>query len=84
MLQNYYDAMAICRDYGPPDFFITFTCNPKWPEIAEGILETGQKPTDRADIVVRVFNLKLDELLQDIRNGTFFGPCNAGTFPTYL
>jgi hypothetical protein len=80
MLQNYYDGMAICRDYGPPDFFITFTCNPKWPEIAEGILEAGQRPTDQADIIVRVFNLKLEELLHDIKNGAFFGPCNAGTW----
>jgi hypothetical protein len=30
MVQNYQDAMAICRFYGPPDLFITFTCNPKW------------------------------------------------------
>lgn len=80
MLQNYYDGMAICREYGPPDFFITFTCNPKWREIEEGILEAGQKPTDRSDIIVRVFNMKLEELLHDIKNGVFFGPCNAGIF----
>ncbi|CAN6348259.1 unnamed protein product [Urochloa humidicola] len=30
MVQNYQDAMAICRFYGPPDLFITFTCNTKW------------------------------------------------------
>lgn len=42
MLQNYYDGMAICSKFGPPDFFVTFTCNPKWPEIAEGLLEPGQ------------------------------------------
>ena len=34
MVQNYQDAMAICRSAGYPDLFITFTCNPKWPEIA--------------------------------------------------
>lgn len=59
MIQNYHGGTAICREYGPPDFFVTFTCNPKWPEIAEGILEPGQKPTDRSDIIVRVFNMKL-------------------------
>lgn len=78
MLQNYHDGIAICREYGPPDFFITFTCNPKWPEIAQGILEAGQKPNDRADIIVRVFNMKLEELLDDIQHGQVFGPCNAG------
>lgn len=79
MIQNYHDAIAICRVHGPPDFFVTFTCNSKWPEIAEGILEPGQKPSDRADIIVRVFNMKLEELLHDIKSGKAFGPCTAGT-----
>jgi hypothetical protein len=78
MMQNYHDAIAICREYGPPDFFITFTCNPKWPEIAEGMLETGQRSTDRADAVVRVFNMKLEELLHDLQHGTLFGTATAG------
>jgi len=28
MVQNYQDAMAICRWVGYPDAFVTFTCNP--------------------------------------------------------
>jgi len=80
MIQNYHDAIAICRQYGPPDFFITFTCNPKWLEIAEGILEPGQRATDRAEIIVRVFNMKLEELLHDLRDGTPFGRCVAGIY----
>jgi hypothetical protein len=28
MVQNYQDAMAICRWAGCPDAFVTFTCNP--------------------------------------------------------
>ncbi|CAD6259972.1 unnamed protein product [Miscanthus lutarioriparius] len=64
--------------HGPPDFFVTFTCNPKWPEIAAALsFEPGQKSTDRADIVVRVYNMKLEELLGDIRDGTAFGPVSA-------
>jgi hypothetical protein len=79
MIQNYHDAIAICRVHGPPDFFTTFTCNPKWPEISEALsFEPGQKSTDRADIVVRVYNMKLEELLRDIRDGTAFGPISAG------
>ncbi|KAJ1262208.1 hypothetical protein BS78_09G089200 [Paspalum vaginatum] len=78
MIQNYHDGIAICRVYGPPDFFTTFTCNAKWPEIAQAIAsELGQKPTDRADVVVRVYNLKLEELMQDVRDGTAFGPVSA-------
>jgi len=80
MIQNYHDGIAICREYGPPDFFVTFTCNPKWLEISEAIFEPGQRPSDRNDIAVRVFNIKLEELLHDIRCGTPFGPCNAGIF----
>ncbi|GKE57207.1 DNA helicase PIF1, ATP-dependent [Tanacetum coccineum] len=34
MIQNYQDAMALCFAYGNPDMFITFTSNPKWPEIS--------------------------------------------------
>ncbi|GAU25167.1 hypothetical protein TSUD_150660 [Trifolium subterraneum] len=33
MVQNYQDAMAICRTFGNPDIFLTFTANPKWPEV---------------------------------------------------
>jgi len=79
MIQNYHDAIAICRVHGPPDFFVTFTCNAKWPEIAEGIIEPGQRPSDRADIIVRIFNMKLEDLLHDIKSGKAFGPCSAGT-----
>ncbi|GJY23561.1 gypsy type transposase [Tanacetum coccineum] len=35
MMQNYQDAMDLCRAYGNPDMFITFTSNPKWPKINE-------------------------------------------------
>ncbi|XP_066317679.1 uncharacterized protein [Miscanthus floridulus] len=87
MIQNYHDGIAICQEYGPPDFFVTFTCNPKWPEITEAIFDPGQKPVDRNDLIVRVFNMKLEELLHDIKAGTSFGPYNAGyggTGKTYL
>ena len=50
--------MAICRKYGKPDFFVTMTCNPKWPEITSQ-LEPGQCATDRPDITSRVFKAKL-------------------------
>lgn len=53
MLQNFHDAVAITRVYGPTDLFLTFTCNPKWPEIIYALrYEPGQKHNDRADAVV--------------------------------
>ena len=45
--------------------FITFTCNPLWDDIISNLLP-NQKVTDRPDLVVRVFKLKLRELLNDI------------------
>ena len=41
-----------------PDLFLTFTCNPKWPEIVANLLP-GQTASDRPDLVARVFKLKL-------------------------
>jgi hypothetical protein len=33
--QLYQDGMAIVRKLGKADLFVTFTCNPKWPEIKD-------------------------------------------------
>lgn len=64
MQQNYQDAMAICRVFGNPDLFITFTCNAKWKEFkAVGDLIPGQKIEDRPEVVARVFKMKLDFLI---------------------
>jgi hypothetical protein len=68
ILQNYHDGIAICRVYGPLDLFITFTCNRKWPEITSSILPCEQHD-DRPDVIVRVFHMKL----QDILSGSLFG-----------
>jgi hypothetical protein len=79
MVENFQDAVAISRVHGCPDIFSTFTCNPKWPEIAEALLvEPGQKAHNRADITVRVYHMKLNEYLQSIRTGEAFGPVSAG------
>jgi hypothetical protein len=43
MVQNYQDAMAICRWVGCPDAFAIFTCNPQWLEIKRA-LPLGQQP----------------------------------------
>ena len=68
MIEHYHDAMTICRFYGHPDLFITFTCNPLWPKI-QRMLDyiSGQKPDDRPDIISRVFRVKLLQLIDDIK-----------------
>ena len=65
MFVLYQDAMSIVRKFGKPDLFITFTCNPQWEEITSALL-LDQKASDRPDLIVRVFRLKLKELLSDL------------------
>ncbi|KAL3629951.1 hypothetical protein CASFOL_026263 [Castilleja foliolosa] len=77
MIQNYQDAMTICAWTGYPDLFITFTCNPKWPEITRYIDKLGLHPEDRPDIVCRVFKVKLDGLIKDLRANKVFGRVRA-------
>lgn len=75
MQQLYQDAMAITRVYGKPDFFITFTANPSWPEIQRE-LKPGRKPVDRPDIVCRVFHIKTHAFFEELE-GNCFGPFKA-------
>ena len=49
---KFQDGMAMCREFHKPDFFITMTCNPHWPEIKAELLP-GQSAQDRPDIVAR-------------------------------
>jgi hypothetical protein len=72
MVQLYQDAMAICRSFGLPSYFITFTCNPNWPEIQAELLPR-QIATDRPDLVTRVFRMKLSVLIKDLMKDEVFG-----------
>jgi hypothetical protein len=84
MIENYQDGMAICRVFGSPNLFITFTCNPKWEEISDALLmEPGQTHVDRPDIVARVFKMKINEFTIDVRKGVPFGPVYACMFLTF-
>jgi hypothetical protein len=65
---NYQDAMAISRVYGPPDLFVTFTCNAKRKKISDALrFEPGQQPCNRSKLVVWVFHMKVEEFIVDIR-----------------
>ena len=67
MHKLFQDSMAIVRFFGKPDLFITFTANPHWKEVTEG----EQSGVDRVDLITRVFNLKLQSLLQELKDGIF-------------
>jgi len=65
-------ALVIVTELGEPTIFLTATCNPLWPEIVAMLLP-GQTAFDRPDITVRIFHKKLKVLLENLRNGEYFG-----------
>jgi hypothetical protein len=77
---NYMDAMAICREFRKFDLFITCTKNPKWKSVTRNIF-SGQQPSDRPDIVNRVMNEVVRNMMTDFKKGSL-GPakaaCNRG------
>ncbi|KAI5410637.1 hypothetical protein KIW84_055960 [Lathyrus oleraceus] len=73
MDQLYFDGMAICSYVGFPDLFITFTCNPNWPEIQRLLGSVHLKASDRPDIISRVFKMKFDEHLSDLTKKSLLG-----------
>lgn len=78
--QLYQDSMAICRKIGRPDFFITMTCNPKWPEITNTLKKyfvNGTAANDIPMIVTNVFQIKINELIHDLMEEQVLGPIVA-------
>jgi hypothetical protein len=84
MDQLYFDGMAISSVLGFPDIFITFTCNPNWPEITRELGKYNLKPQDRPDIVSRVFKIKFDELIKDLTKRHVLGQVLACKQHIYL
>ncbi|CAI9290402.1 unnamed protein product [Lactuca saligna] len=61
MYSHYQDALAICRVHGNPQYFITFTCNVKWPEITQYMdMHDQRDPQSRAYIIARVFQAETE------------------------
>ena len=72
LMENRQNSLAFSRRYGVADLFITITANPKWPEILNALLP-GQTPTDRSDLVSRVFHQKKVFLIDLIVKKEVFG-----------
>jgi hypothetical protein len=66
----YQDSMAIVRRLGRPTLFITFTATSWWPEV-ERELGQGDSGVNRADLICRVFYLKMKQLLKELYDGKF-------------
>jgi hypothetical protein len=79
MVQNYQNTMAMCRWARCPDAFVTFICNPQWPEIKR-VLLPGQQPQDRSYLVTRMFKIKLKELINDIHKKHILGRTIVGIY----
>ena len=73
---RYHDAMAVIRATRKPSLFITMTCNPRWREIQQ-CLPYNSKPEDHPELLARVFKMKLDELLRDIKDRHVLGRAEA-------
>nr|GFA36362.1 DNA helicase [Tanacetum cinerariifolium] len=72
--RHYLDALAICRVYENPSYFITFTCNVNWPEITDYMSQFPLLTTiDRADVVDRVFEMKIHNFVNYLRDAKPFG-----------
>ncbi|KAJ0509074.1 putative helitron helicase-like domain-containing protein [Helianthus annuus] len=74
MYKHYQDALAICRVHGNPQYFITFTCNVRWPEIMRYMQRVGcVNSQNRPDIIARVFEMKVEEFIKFIKEDKTFG-----------
>jgi hypothetical protein len=62
---NISDCLALRKALGPVTLFITFTTNPRWPEITSQ-LRPGQSANDRPDLIVRVFQQYLSAFMKDL------------------
>lgn len=70
--QSYQDTMAICDKFGKPTLFFTFASNPKWIAITVNI-QNHSTPSDRSNLVARVFHIKKKELVDDIEKCKLLG-----------
>ncbi|XP_021771182.1 uncharacterized protein LOC110735317 [Chenopodium quinoa] len=62
MAHLYQDAIAVVRVLGPPDLFITFTCNPNWPQIVNEISICGNRRNeDRPNIVAHFYVIEFQK-----------------------
>ena len=70
------DAMAIVRHYGKPTFFVTFTASSDWEEIQQSLFP-GENSHDRPDVVTRIFEQKVKELIRDLTKRGVLGKVQA-------
>uniref|UniRef100_A0A0R0EW12 ATP-dependent DNA helicase n=1 Tax=Glycine max TaxID=3847 RepID=A0A0R0EW12_SOYBN len=80
MDQLYFDGIAICSHVGFPNLFITFTCNPNWPEIHRLLTPLNLTSIDRPEIISQIFKLKYEQMLSDLTKNHLLGKVVALEF----
>ena len=70
--------MTLVRALGKPDISLTFTTNPKWPEIQQALF-AGESAADRPDLCASVFKIKLQSL-HDLLKANVLGRVIAHTY----
>jgi hypothetical protein len=73
---KFQNAMALCREFGKPTFFLTFTLDINCAEVQEQLRGEGSNAYDRPELLCRVFNMKQKAILKEIKEG-LFGPLIA-------
>lgn len=80
MHMMYLDAMSICKYHGYPSLFITYTCNPKWPELIRCFQDNKLRAEDRPELCCRLFKVKLDKLIDDLTKKHVLGKTVTGIY----
>lgn len=78
MRQNYLDALAIVREIGGPDLFVTFTANPMWKEVQDELRKDDEgnvteRVVDRPDLLNNAFKCKFDAMMDLLCKQQLFG-----------
>ncbi|XP_034236438.1 uncharacterized protein LOC117642399 [Thrips palmi] len=71
MRTQYHNSMGLVARKGKPTFFLTFTACGQWDELKQSLRHGNL--CDPATCC-RIFHIKLQDLLRDIRSGALFGP----------
>jgi hypothetical protein len=71
MKVHYENAMGLVTRKGPPTYFLTFTYSAQWEEHKAACTD-GCGRVDPAS-ACRIFKIKLQELIRDLRTGAMFG-----------
>ena len=74
--EAFQDAMSIVKQLSKLNLFITFKCNPKWPEIISPLIP-GEQAFDGPDLSCRVFKLKFTALMDDTLKKEILGTVKA-------